>query len=806
MRTMTFSRLIFLPLLALVTIDLAPVAEAQRGSSSSGSTRSSGSSIKSSSGSTRSSVGSSQSRSQGSTRSSSGGSSRSSGGTVRQSGGSTRSSGSSTRSSGVTVRPSSGSSRTPSLGSTSRTPRVTGTTGSTTQDRGSSTGSVTTQPRVRYVSPTTGTTPRSGSTASTYGGSRSASSNTGSTNGSTNAPTYDRTPGSTETTRSTDSVGEAYQPASRSRFPLPLTSRDPEGTASVEANGRTTYARRFDALGTAARAAAADRIRAENGIKPASEVSLGDIRDRYRGDTSTTDADAGYRSRLSEVLASNNRATSSEGVSVRSSSGPGARYRQQIAQAAQDRKAREAADKMPAAERIRYNEANPSADTPKDLGEQRLGGLALQGNKIESTSGNRTRPAPTAKEADTQARLRQVFDSEGARGAFKTAEAASEATGLALGLATRATLGKAGSGQLRATFNQRASYSPSGLTGTAPGAGSGGAGTDFDEYDGYDEDGYAGTNFYGYPNGSHSSWGLGYGYWDSNGYYHSPYSSWFSWSFGWCSSFGLSFGFGYPYYYSNYYNCPTSYYYPYVSSYYGNSYSTGYGDGYDDGYSTAAYAGYSEPVVTSVYQDGPVGEVVYVDAEPEGEIVVSAAPAVAAAPKATDTPMSAAALRYLELGDEAFGDGRYADAVHFYSRSTEFEPKRGMLHLVLADALFATGDYHYCAHSIRRALELEPSLVAAPVDKHLFYAVPAKFDQQLAVLELFLADNPTNVDAKLVLGLNYLFGNRPQAAVELLSKGPNASAAFSDNAAMLIKQSAEIHQWGDSPPADALWE
>ena len=798
MRTMTFSRLIFLPLLALVTIDLAPVAEAQRGSSSSGSTRSSGSSLGSSSGSSRSSVGSSQSRSQGSTRSSSGGSTRSSGGTVRQSGGTTRSS-------GVTVRPSSGSSSTPSIGSTSRTPRVTGTTGSTTRDRGTSSGSVTTQPRVRYVSPTTRTTgtttgdTRSGATTPTYGDSRS----TGSATGSTNAPSYDRTPSTTGTTRSTDSVGEAYQPASRSRFPLPLTSRDPEGTASVEANGRTTYARRFDALGTAARAAAADRIRAENGIKPASEVSLDDIRDRYRGDTSTTDTGTGYRSRLSEVLADNNRAASSEGTRVRSSSGPGARYRQQIAQEAQDRQAREAADKMPSAERIRYNMANPNDDTRKDLSELALGGSATQAGKIESTSGNRARPVPTAKEADSQARLRQVFDAEGARGAFNAAEAASEATGLALGLATRATLGTAGSAQLRATFNQRSSYSSDGLTGTAPGAGAGGGGTDFD---GYDDDSYAGTTFYGYPNGSHSSWGLSYGYWDSNGYYHSPYSSWFSWSFGWCSSFGLNFGYGYPYYYSSYYNCPTSYYYPYVSSYYGNSYSNGYGDGYDDGYSTAAYGGYSEPVVVNVYQDGPVGEVVYADAEPEVEIVVGTAPAVAAAPEAVDAPLSAAALRYLELGDEAFGAGRYADAVHFYSRSIEFEPKRGMLHLVLADALFATGDYHYCAHTIRRALELEPSLVAAPVDKHLFYAAPAEFDQQLAVLELFLADNPTNVDAKLVLGLNYLFGNRPQAAVELLSKGPNASAAFSDNAATLILQSAEIHQWGDNPPADATWE
>jgi tetratricopeptide (TPR) repeat protein len=702
------------------------------------------------------------------------------------------------RSSGGSTRPSS----TTGLGSTSRTPRVTGTTGSSSSGRVPNVGS-STQPRVRYVSPTTRTTgttadsTRTGSTAPTYGDSRS----TGASTGSTNAPSYDRTPDSTGTTRSTDSIGEAYQPASRSRFPLPLTSRDPEGTASVEANGRTTYARRFDALGTAARAAAADRIRAENGIEAAGEVSLDDIRDRYRGDTSTTGAAAGYRSRLSEVLAENSREASKEGVRVRSSSGPGARYRQQIAEEA---RALEAADKAPSPERIRYNVANPNDDTREDLAGLGIGKAKLgeSGSSTEGSGQRVSRPAPTAKQADTQARLRQVFDAEGARGAYNAAEVIADATGVALGAATRATLGKAGSDQLKSTFSERKAYNRSnGLTGTAPGAGTGGTGGS--DFDGYDDDSYSGTTFYGYPNGSHSSWGLGFGYWDSNGYYHSPYSSWFNWSFGWCSSFGLNYGYGYPYYNSGYYS-PTSYYYPYVSSYYGNSYGNGYGDGYDDGYSSGSYGNYSEPVVVNVYQDGPVGEVVYVD--DELAVVLGAAPAASAAPDAADAPLSAAALRYLELGDEAFGGGRYADAVHFYSRSIEFEPKRGMLHLVLADALFATGDYHYCAHTIRRALELEPSLVAAPVDKHLFYTVPAEFDQQLAVLELFLADNPTNVDAKLVLGLNYLFGNRPQAAVELLSKGPNASAAFSDNAAELIKQSAEIHQWGDNPPSDAIWK
>jgi tetratricopeptide (TPR) repeat protein len=163
-----------------------------------------------------------------------------------------------------------------------------------------------------------------------------------------------------------------------------------------------------------------------------------------------------------------------------------------------------------------------------------------------------------------------------------------------------------------------------------------------------------------------------------------------------------------------------------------------------------------------------------------------------------------ASLRYLELGDAAFSDQRFADAVHFYSRAVEFEPERGMLRLVLADALFATGDYHSCAHEIRRALELEPSLVAAPVDKHQFYADPVEFDRQLATLELYVKERPDDVDARLVLGLNLLFGGRPLAAKELLESGPQPRTG--DQAGELIRAAADQARWGDNPPAEAAWD
>jgi tetratricopeptide (TPR) repeat protein len=127
-----------------------------------------------------------------------------------------------------------------------------------------------------------------------------------------------------------------------------------------------------------------------------------------------------------------------------------------------------------------------------------------------------------------------------------------------------------------------------------------------------------------------------------------------------------------------------------------------------------------------------------------------------------------AASHYLTLGDRAFREGRYSDAVHFYAKAVEFSPDEGVLHLILADALFATGDYHYAAYALRRAFELDPQLADSVVDKHGFYGDPTEFDRQIALLERYLEDHFIDDDARLVLAANYLFGNRPSQALDLL--------------------------------------
>ena len=280
--------------------------------------------------------------------------------------------------------------------------------------------------------------------------------------------------------------------------------------------------------------------------------------------------------------------------------------------------------------------------------------------------------------------------------------------------------------------------------------------------------------------GSKFSFGFGYfGGWGS--YWSSPF---------YCYPFYT----GLPVYFSAYY----PYYYYYKHCYYPSYY-----------YPPLVYS--STVYTTSSYDDGP--EVVYVevpaDEQPVEYVGEAAAPPVqeAAQPAfpgagipevagADDGSLNSAAERYLELGDDAFREGRYGDAVQFYAKSIELAPDVGVLYLVLSDALFATGDYHYAAYTIRRALKLDPALASSGVDKHTFYSDPQEFDRQLAVLEQYVLDHPTDGDARLVLATNYLFGNRPAEAVDLL-EGPFSSALLSDTSAVVLLEAARAAQFGE---------
>lgn len=210
--------------------------------------------------------------------------------------------------------------------------------------------------------------------------------------------------------------------------------------------------------------------------------------------------------------------------------------------------------------------------------------------------------------------------------------------------------------------------------------------------------------------------------------------------------------------------------------------------------------------VVVVQDRGP--DVVYFEQEPE-VIYVEEAPAGEAAeqPEGPALPtvvpeapegegLNRAADYYLTLGDRAFRDGRYGDAVHFYAKAVEYGPEEGILYLILSDALFATGDYHYAAYALRKAVELDPALFTSIVDKHAFYSDPAEFDRQLEVLEGYLEDHFLDDDARLVLAANYLFGGRPAEAEALLQSAFSLEVKESPAGQEILEAARAVQQGG----------
>jgi hypothetical protein len=243
-----------------------------------------------------------------------------------------------------------------------------------------------------------------------------------------------------------------------------------------------------------------------------------------------------------------------------------------------------------------------------------------------------------------------------------------------------------------------------------------------------------------------------------------PWVGWcVGWGWGWSSCWWpYGWSCGWPWYWNSWwYSCwyPSYYWAPYPAYYVPVVYDT---------YSAPVV--YEEPAPAVVYEEPAPAA-----AEPaagEGVIrptdgSVGSGPNARAARDRSDPTLSAKA--FLDQGDDAWREGRYFDAVHFYARAVELAPDDGVNHLILADALFATGDYHYAAYSLRKALELDPGLLDSTSDKHDLYPDPKEFDKQLAVLEQYVADHPIDDDARLLLAANYLFARRVAQCVDLLS-------------------------------------
>jgi tetratricopeptide (TPR) repeat protein len=282
---------------------------------------------------------------------------------------------------------------------------------------------------------------------------------------------------------------------------------------------------------------------------------------------------------------------------------------------------------------------------------------------------------------------------------------------------------------------------------------------------------------------AYNGYGNGYGY---DNHWNDPYNdcaNWYwgaffpSWSNWWFGHWGWGWGHSYAYY-------PSYSYWPYRSSY--NNYGF-----------APSYAYCSPAVIYNYYSDpAPTAQVVqteYIENAPEKPGVLAQGIPTTSVRASNDTTFAQrAATEYMALGDRAFTEGRYGDAVHYYAKSIQFAPQDGVLYLVLSDALFATGDYHYSAFALRRAFEFSPELASLGLDKRDFYGRPGEFDEQLQVLTKFVYDHPIDLDARLVLAANQVFSMQPAMAISTLDQAPGNAKAKSKACQLLAAASAEM--------------
>lgn len=303
-------------------------------------------------------------------------------------------------------------------------------------------------------------------------------------------------------------------------------------------------------------------------------------------------------------------------------------------------------------------------------------------------------------------------------------------------------------------------------------------------------------------------------------HYHHHYNSWCGYGNGWWNScysycFGFGFHYGYHAFKPLWLHHPVYGTYPWYGGYWLGH--CGYSSWHLGSWGSWSW-GFSPYYHGQHYYDDPTPDVIVVESEPEiivieqpvlvqpeQPVVVEqlpadlplgpTAPVPVVDPAAEAQRLSVAADRYLTLGDRAFRDERYADAVHFYEEAIRLAPDEPVLQLLLSDALFAVGDYGSAADALRVAIVADPLLARSEVDKREFYATKRAFDRQLAVAELYLFDHPADSDARLVLAVNLLFSGAPASAVDLL-EDDLAAGLRDDPVGALILDVARARQFG----------
>ena len=153
----------------------------------------------------------------------------------------------------------------------------------------------------------------------------------------------------------------------------------------------------------------------------------------------------------------------------------------------------------------------------------------------------------------------------------------------------------------------------------------------------------------------------------------------------------------------------------------------------------------------------------------------------------------AESLDFAGQGEQAFKEGRYADAAQLWRHSLVDDPTNGAIVLLLGQAQFQLGDWEEAAGSIQQAARMLPEDRWGTVVEHhkQLYATVQDYTDQLKALEGARDKDPSSPAVRFLLGYHFGFLGYPTHAVRefdrALEQAPKDEVATKMREMMALK-------------------
>ena len=124
----------------------------------------------------------------------------------------------------------------------------------------------------------------------------------------------------------------------------------------------------------------------------------------------------------------------------------------------------------------------------------------------------------------------------------------------------------------------------------------------------------------------------------------------------------------------------------------------------------------------------------------------------------------------LTQGAVLFRAGQYGSAARLFAAAADKHQRDAGSRIHAAQALVAVGMYKSAVGYVRRAVSLQPLLLYTPINLQADYGNKADYDRHIAALVKHCDENPTDVDAWLLLAFEQLLSPEPQRCAQAINR------------------------------------